>query len=249
MAVKQNINADLTLEIDGKNITPDKFLRSVRAFFAILGEVTSKVAGKKGGVQWQVKVREGSNLVGVSPEAGYAPAVVAEIVSAMSDGLEQLESRAAQPKFFSERAIKSLRELADVVGTSDGDDTIVRVWAGKAPINVTHKSVAHIAELLASEHEDYGSIEGRLRTVTDKGGLHFVVHEPLRDQAIRCFIPEKLIETAIQNFRNRVEVYGLIKYRKDGKAVSIYVDDLVPFPSKQEIPSYRDVHGILREVS
>jgi hypothetical protein len=246
VAVKSEIVADLTLEIDGKSVSPDKFLRSVRAFFTILNEVTTKVAGKRGGVQWKVKVKEGSNLVGVVPEAGHDPVVVARIISTMSGGLSELEDRASLPHHFSERAMKGLRDLGAVVGTTVADDTTVRVWARKEPLPITHKSVAHVAQLIASEHEDYGSIEGKLQTVTERGGLQFVVYEPLWDQAVRCYIPERLIDTAMANFRNRVEVYGLIKYRKDGKPLSIHVDDIIAFPPKERIPSFREVRGILR---
>lgn len=249
MAVKSDIRADLTLEVSGKSVTPDKFVRSVRSFFAILKEVSSRVSGKRERLQWQVQVSEGSNLVGVLPAPGQSPAVVADVLKAISEGIGEIEDRVARPKHFNERAIKSLRELADIVGTTPEDDTAVRIWIKKEPIKVTHKSVAHVAELLASGHEDYGSIEGRLRAVTDKGGLHFVVKEPLRSLEVRCFIPESLIETALANFLNRVEVYGVIKYRKDGRAISIDVDDLIPFPTKEELPSYLDVRGVLREAS
>jgi hypothetical protein len=249
LAVKSDIRTDLTLEIDGGSVTPEKFLRSVRSFFALLDEITTKVAGKRGGVQWRVLVKEGSNLVGVQPEPGFDRAIVGQIVTAVSEGIASLETKAEKPRYFTERAVKSLRELADVVGTSGHDDTVVRIWANKEPIRLTHKSVAHVGDLLASEHEDYGSIEGKLQTVTERGGLQFVVYEPLWDQAIRCRIPERLMEQAIANFRNRVEVYGLIRYRKDGKPVSIQVDDIVAFPSREHIPSFREVYGILREAS
>ena len=249
LAVKSDIKADLTLEIDGKSVSPETFVRSVRAFFAVLKEVSGRVSGKHELVKWKVQVSEGSNLVGVLPTPGQSPALVAEVMRALSEGIGEIESRAARPKHFTERAIKSLRELADIVGTTPDDDTSVRVWVKKEPIKVTHKSVAHVAELLSSGHEDYGSIEGRLRAVTDKGGLHFVVKEPLKNLEVRCFIPETLTETALANFRNRVEVYGFIKYRKDGRAISIDVDDLIPFPPKEELPSYLAVRGVLREAS
>ncbi|HEX5959129.1 MAG TPA: hypothetical protein VFY92_10825 [Hyphomicrobiaceae bacterium] len=249
MAVKSDIEADLTLEIDGRSVTPEKFLRGVRSFFALLNEVTTRVAGKRGGVEWRVHVKAGSNLIGVLPEPGFDRAIVGQIVAAVSEGVSSLESRAEKPRYFTERAVKSLRELADVVGKSDRDDTMVRIWAKKEPIPVTHHAVANIGELLSSEHEDYGSIEGKLQTVTDRGGLQFVVYEPLWDRAIRCRISEQLTELAITNFRKRVEVYGLIRYRKDGKPVSIQADDIVPFPDREQIPSFRDVHGILREAS
>ena len=249
MAVKSDIASDLTLEIDGTNVTPDKFLRSVRSFFSILSEVTSRIAGKASPLQWTVVVREGSSLVGVQPVAGFDPAVLLRIESAIGEGLATLEASTDHPRYFSERAIKSLRELGEIVGTSDSDDTIIRVWVKKTPVSVTHKTVANVSQILAGEHEDYGSIDGRLQTVTERGGLQFVVYEPLWDRPIRCKIPEHLTEVAIKNFRNRVEVYGLIKYRKDGKPISIQVDDIVPFPPKERIPSFREVHGLLREAT
>lgn len=97
--------------------------------------------------------------------------------------------------------------------------------------------------------EDYGSIEGRLQTVTERGRLQFIVYERLWDRPVRCFIPDHLTEEAVAAFRTRVEVYGLIRYRKDGQPVSIDVDEIVGFPPDAEIPSFRDVHGILRQVS
>lgn len=249
MAVKADIKSDLTLEITGKNVTPEKFLRSVRAFFAIVTEVTTKVAGRKSAIKWTVAVREGSNLVGLDPVPGFNPAVINRVISAVSSGIAQLEDRAAQPTSFSERAIKSLRELADVVGVSEDDDTLVRVWVKKEPVRLSHKSVAHVAQLLASEHEDYGSVEGRLQTVTERGGFHFVIYQILWDDSVRCFVPEHLAQVAIQSFGQRVEVYGRIKYRKDGKAQSIDADDIIPFPPKESIPTFREVRGILRKVS
>jgi hypothetical protein len=249
LAVKRDINTDLTLEIGGTSVTPDKFLRGVRSFFALLSEVTIQIAGKRDGVQWRVLVREGSNLIGVDAEPGFDPSVVGKIIAVVSEGVSALEHNAVHPAFFSERAVRSMGELADLVGTTESDNTTVRLWAKRKPIPVTHKSVAHVSQLFSSEHEDHGSIEGRLRTITEQGGLQFVVYEPLWDQPVRCRIPERLIDRAMENFRKRVEVYGLIRYRKDGKPISIQVDDIVAFPSDDQIPSFQEVHGILREAS
>lgn len=249
MAVKSDIKSDLTLEIDGHKVTPEKFLRSVRSFFSLLSEVTAQIAGTRDAVQWRVLVKEGSNLVGVDPVPGFNRAIVAKIIDAVAGGIAEIERQPTHPAFFSERAVRSAGELADLAGTTGDDDTTIRVWAKREPIPITHKAVAHVSALFASEHEDYGSIEGRLRTITEQGGLQFVVHERLWDQAIRCRIPERLVDLAMDNFRKRVEVYGLIRYRKDGRPISIQVDDIIAFPGDDEIPSFRDVHGILREAS
>ena len=72
MADRGDIETDLTLEVSGHNVTPEKFLRSVRSFFAILNEVTKTVSDQR--IQWTVQVKKGSNLVGVSPIPGFDPA-------------------------------------------------------------------------------------------------------------------------------------------------------------------------------
>ena len=40
MVTKADIDADLTLEIDGEDITPEKFMRAARAFFGLVNEIT-----------------------------------------------------------------------------------------------------------------------------------------------------------------------------------------------------------------
>lgn len=247
MAQASDIDTDLTLEISGNNVTPEKFVRGVRSFFAILNEVTRQVAGRPNAVEWTVQVKDGSNLIGLSYRPGFDPALAGQIIDAVSAGIAKLEDETVRPDYFNERAIKSLRELGGVVGRTDDDDTAVKVWARRQPVPVSYSAVAHVNALLASEHSDYGSIEGRLQTVTERGRLQFLVYEPLWDEQVRCYIPDDLVDEAIQSFRHRVEVYGVIRYRKDGKPVSIEVDEIVPFPDPSDIPSFRDVHGLLRE--
>ena len=249
MAVKSDIESDLTLEVGGHAITPDKFLRSVRSFFVILGEVTREVGGKPSAIRWTVDVKHGSNLVQVSPQPGYDPAIISLVTEAVSDGISQIEERETRPPHFNERALRSLRDLSNVVGRTDSDDTTVRVWVRRDPIDVTAKAAANVIGLLASEHEDYGSIEGRLQTLTERGRLQFIVYERLWDKQARCYIPENLVEEALAAFGSRVEVYGLIRYRKDGKPVNIDVDEIRVFPEAEDIPSFREVHGILRRAS
>jgi hypothetical protein len=255
MATRGNIKTDLVLEIDESHVTPEKFLKAVRAFFVIVEEVTAEVGGKKDAVRWRVQVGHGRNLVGVRPEPGYSPALLTRITQAVSDGLSQIEGAASAPAHFNERALRNLRELATLAenahgGHTTGDHTTIRIWVNKTPIAVTHSAASHVGEIVAIEHEDFGSIEGRLETLLGREGLQFVIHEPLRGEAIRCEIAaDELLEQAMANFRERVEVYGTIKYRKDGQPVSIRVEEIVPFPASDQLPSFREVHGILVKAS
>ncbi len=245
MARKADIPTDLTLEIDGPNVTPERFLKAVRSFFAVVSEVATGVCGKKAGVRWTVSVKQGSNLICLNPVPGVSQAAINQVALSVQQGFGQLEEASVRPQFFSDKAIRNARELAEV----GDDDTTVRLWIKKTPRNVTKSIEANVAKLLISEHADYGSIEGRLQTVTERGGFHFVVYQMLWDEPIRCNVPPRLSDLALRNFGQRVEVYGTIKYRKDGQPVSIEADDIVPFPPSEQIPNFRDVHGILREAS
>jgi hypothetical protein len=248
LATVKDIEADITLEIDGRDVTPDRFLKGVRSFFELLREVTRKVGGKRTAVNWNVQVRQGSNLVGVVPRPGYDPVMIALITDAMGTGISQIEDHGIEPQYFSEGALRSVRDLGTLIRKPERDDLKVRVWVKKNPLPVTAKAAAHVNELLMSEHEDHGSVEGKLQTVTERGGLQFVVYEPIWDKGIKCFIPEDMVDTAMKYFKVRVEVYGLVKYRKDGRPLSIVAESIEPLNQGRSIPSIREMRGILRSM-
>ncbi len=248
MATKDDIDADLTLEIDGRNVTPDKFMRGVRAFFGVVNEVTRSLTGPDQFVHWVVQVKSASNLVGLEPrQFNVPPAILENIYARIQDGIESIEREAAEPEGIPDGALKHIRELAAVAGTNEGDDTRVRVWTKKEPVSVTHRAVAHVAVLLSEEYEDFGTIEGRIHVISDQGALHVFVFEPVWNRRIRCYFDEDKLPLFMAAFRKRVEVTGRIKYRRDGRPISISATALSPFPESSELPSFREMRGIFRE--
>ena len=250
MAGAQESETDLTLEISGEQVTPVKFLRGVRAFFGILHGVTSDICGERPKVRWLVQVHGGSNLVSVYPSPGYPyPEVPNLIARAVRDGIETLEREAEEPEHFDMATVRHLKDLARLASTDEGDDTRIRVWKQRDPIPVTHSSFSHVATLLRASSEDYGSVEGRLQVASERGRLHVVIYEPLWDKPVRCFIDEDMLAEALSYFRQRVEAYGTIRYRKDGQPISITVQEIIPFPDRHELPRAADVCGILKDFS
>jgi hypothetical protein len=247
VATRDNL-ADLTLEIEGMGVTAEKFLRGVGAFFGLVLEVTKRVCVDRPRIEWLVQVRAGSNLVGVRPAPGYpAPQIVDAVLRVVRDGIETLEDRSEEPLFFSALAIKHLRNLGRIASADDKNDTRVRVWVKQQKLDVTRRSVAHVANLLREVSAEYGSVEGRLQVASERRGLHFTVYEPIWDKPIRCDIPDDMLDAALKLFGKRIEVYGLIRYRRDGSPSSIRVEEIVPFPSRDELPSAAEVRGILKE--
>lgn len=249
MATKDDIDADLTLEIDGKNVTPEKFMKAVRAFFGLVNEVTRELAGPKEFIHWTVQVKHGSNLVGIVPSHVNArPMVLDNIYARVHEGIESLENSAAEPEGMPEPALRHIRDLGSIAGVGDdSDDTTIRVWAKKLPAPITHKASAHVAVLLAESYEDFGSIDGRVHVISDEGGnLHVFITEPVGGRRIRCYFEEEMLPSFLAAFRKRVEVKGKIKYRRDHKPISIFASRLTEYPASKDLPSYREMRGIFR---
>lgn len=246
MATAADIDTDLTLELDGSEITPEKFQKSVRAFFGVVDEVTRSVCEGRPAVKWRVQVKRASNLIGVAPVPGFPLEVIGTIAIAVQEGIAALEREDVRPKHFSDAAIRYARNLGVVIGTDPRDDTRIRLWARKHALVVSHHTVANAAALLTGQFEDHGSIDGRLQTVSERGAIRIVVYETLGDRGVPCFIDAAQLPEAISSFGKRVEVYGIVRYRNDGTAVSIKVEEIVPFPPPDEIPDFRSVRGILR---
>ncbi len=247
MAVSRDTLADLTLEIEGMGVTAGRFLRGVEAFFGLVSEVTKRVCVDRPRIEWLVQVRAGSNLVGVRAAPAYpAPQMIDAVLRIVRDGIETLEDRSEEPLHFSAPATKHLRNLGRIASTDEKDDTRVRVWVKQQRLDVTHKSVAHVAALLREVSTDYGSVEGRLQVASERRTLHFTVYEPVWDKPIWCDIPEEMLDDALKLFGKRIEVYGLIRYRRDGSPLSVKVEEIIPFPSQDKLPSAADVRGILK---
>ena len=80
MATHKDVDAPLTLEIDGEAITPERFVRAVRAFFDVLREVSTSMPAMDKRVAWRVQVKQGSNLFGALPSPSASPLVVDEVL-------------------------------------------------------------------------------------------------------------------------------------------------------------------------
>lgn len=248
MATKDDIDTGLTLELDGQNVTPEKFMKAVRAFFGLVNEVTRELAGPKEFIHWNVQVKHGSNLVGVTPgHANVRPFLLDNIYALVHEGISSIEHSAEEPEGLPEPALKHIRDLASVAGVGDDDDTRVRVWAKHLPAPITHKAAAHVATLLAESYEDFGTIDGRVNVISDEGNLHVFITEPIGGRRIRCYFEEEMLPRFLAAFRKRVEIKGKIKYRRDHKPISIFATGLIEFPSSKELPSFKEMRGIFRE--
>ncbi len=235
----------LTLDLDDPKITAVAFRKAVDAFFSVVDDVSRQIAGSASRVSWVVSVRGGSIHLSATPEAQKPDVAskIPQIARAVKSGIALVSRRPERPRYFSDDALRRVRELASISGPKQVQT--VNVTLAKSTAKLTQRTVANIDALLGTHVRDYGTLEGRLMVLSAQGGPNIAVVDPLTDRAVRCWVSDRQLDEALRAFRRRVAVTGLIAYRSDGQPNSIQVDDFTVFPDSSELPSADEVHGIL----
>jgi hypothetical protein len=248
MAKPEEIPSDLTLELGG-NLSPDRFMAAARAFFGCVEEVAKAVAREGNEPAWIVRTREGSHLLGVDPAPGFDPAVIKAVYSRMKHGVEHLVAGEIDTARLPDPAIRHLKTLSELSeGPRRRNPVQVRIWVEKKPNPIGHEVAKTIIESWRSDYRDFGTIEGRLEAIQGRNNLKIQVFDALMRQTVVCHVTEDKLSEAFANFRKRVEVAGMIHYRRNGTPVSIDVESIEALPEDGDLPSLDDVRGILRDV-
>lgn len=246
MATAEEIPSDLTLEI-GVDLSPEKFMAATRAFFGYVEELSRAIAGGDAErPSWVVRVRAGSALIGVDP----APATSIEVLNAVyartHKGIVALANGVMADSDLPEGALKHLRVLSDLTAASKKAPTPLRMWVQRKPTVLSQEIGETIREEWRVDYRDYGVIEGRLEAIQDHGGLELRVRDAALHMVVKCYVSEEMLDRVFRNFRKRVEVTGLIHYRRNGLPISIDVSDIECLPDDSELPSMEEVRGIMR---
>lgn len=241
----KSLDTDLTLELDEEEITVAEFKGAVEHFLGLVKEVTKQVAPTRRH-QWLVRVYPGSAGVGLYPRPGtFIQEELTTICQAVVGGLARLED-GEKPPYYTDRAVEHARGIRTAFNSKNRFVNI-RLWNRNIQSHpVSAELVDGARHLLEPAYEDDGSVEGTLDVLSGHGPLRVFVYDPIDARQIRCDISENDLQAALAAFRKRVEVYGKVRYRRDGIPVSVKVEHIVPFPSPESIPTLEEMRGILR---
>lgn len=244
VAARENIPSDLTLEI-GDDLSPERFLAAVRAFFGYVEEVGNALVPEGARLEWTVQVREGSALIGVDPMSSVPPQLVENIYTKIEESIRHLVDGDIAGARLPESALKHLLTLAEFAEKPRTKPTPLRMWVRRKPVAMEPNIGRVIREDWQSDYSDYGTIEGRLETIQDRGKLEIRIRDVMFRQIVSCHFTEEMLPEVFENFRKRVEVSGIIHFRKNGAPISIKVEEITRLPDDSELPTATDVRGIL----
>jgi hypothetical protein len=241
---REAIDAEITLELDSDEISIAEFLRAVENFARLVREVTRESAPQRDSAGWNVVVYPGSAGVGLKARPGSFTRddidVIRENVIA---GLRALD-RGERPHAFNDRAIQAARSIGQVFSGRERM-RVVRLWSGRDVALTIGQTIAErAAGMLEAAYEDDGSVDGFLEKLSAHGHFEFVVYDVLEHHPIKCEVDEANMGRALASFRKRVEVLGTVRYRRDGKPVSVKAREIVPFPDANDVPSLDEMRRL-----
>lgn len=241
---------DLRLQLEGQ-VTLQRLGEALDAWTDLLQEVGRDVAGaaSRDAVRFVITEAKGGSLtldVRPQPAKRSVPAsVMPRIARAVTSGIRALEHTAKRPKYFSDTALVSLRDLARLTSP---ETPSVKVSNGDGErITLSSRLLAHVEEVLAPELESIGTVEGKLEGLITHGKSRFLIFDPVTGRQVVCYFGGRIEwQDVIKAFGKRVAATGIIRSRRSGEKVSIVMSRLYVFPSDDELPSATDVLGILK---
>lgn len=233
----------ITLEISGEVYLED-FFKAVRELRSLVNGLSKDVAGGAK-LDWSVDYLEGGSatatLRGLATDED-TQREVEEIVKAYGAVGHALETGSEIP--YSRTVAKAAREIASILNgrideiTFETDETTAYVRSLDDPPD-WHTHTGFYA---------YGSIQGRLHTLSSRKGLRFVLWDTFGN-AVRCYIPdadEILREKMRRAWDGFVVVEGEVHRDATGKPVSITDITDVVIRDSGEAYGYRAAMGAIQ---
>lgn len=244
VARQTDIEPDRALELSGSGITPSVFRRGVNAFLGLLEALTASVCAAVPSVEWQIEVRSRSSLIGASSAQDSDQSKVRGVLELAGGCFGPSSTRSADVARFPEAAKKHVRELA-MLSIETG--ARVGLWIGRERHEVEPRLAKSMQSAPARATILPGAVEGHISALHDRDSIYFELREDIGERSIKCVVQDDLVERCKDLWRERVTVHGIVRYDRDGLPFEVDVRDIVPFPPDTELPSYRDVRGILRK--
>jgi hypothetical protein len=143
---------------------------------------------------------------------------------------------------FDAELLDDIKGLAKPVGTHLKYATLL---INDSQFELTDDVIKRVDIALEVDEECIGSIEGQLEQINIHGGANtFHVYPDVGPRRVSCHFPNALLDDAIFAVGRRVEVSGLLKYRRGASfAHAINVTGIDAFPPDDELPTWEDIRG------
>lgn len=238
---KVRMGDQIEIKIDGEKLRPEKFLEAAKSFFDLIQGVAKNVSEKA--IDWTIAVDKGSAILRATvenptPKSKEAIQVICRGIRSLRSGIRAI------PNGFTRDEIRAAKNLAALVDSRDIRSIFLK--DGDLPEEISPNVLEVADSILSGEtHQAFGSLEGKIDSLSDKHGFSCSIYVPQLGREVVCyFSKDDIQEEAIKGFRKRVLVGGLIRYAKEGHPTSVVVDTVRIFPEESELPTIEEVQSL-----
>jgi hypothetical protein len=185
----------------------------------------------------------------VSP---HVPELNPDVLPAFFQGLHILENgHDVVPEHFHEDQLNKTKSIVAVLSDKSPDGIAQFKYSspneGSTDVAVTPtlRMLHHIEMMVGPHYERWASFEGTLEVVNFHGTKReFNIYDVITNRKIICSIAPELQEQVPVALLKRVQVYGMAKFNRENKPLSIKVERFKVYRNRAELPQLRDLVGI-----
>lgn len=240
----------LVLEGHDRVLRPDAFIRALRGFSKLLRELDASVSHDPyGSVTWEIASlrKESPAVIGFKPHQRkqYEKRIDdyrEEIKRTCVKGLDILSKKPERLGVYSDRALDRAEYLAKLRSGDRFDEMKVISQEMEAVVGVT--TLANIQTIKGPTYEGSGSVVGMLEAISVHLSFEFRVWSEVTGKPVTCRFDESLLDKVKELLRNKVLVFGSVKWNSLGQPISIAVEGIEPQGAVPE-PTIETVSGIV----
>ena len=229
----------VTLFLDGTPTLAD-YSAAVSAFADLINTITQRVAPSVE-VTWDVDDLEAESALttvrGISPDSNAVDRVAQEYLRVG----RELRTHAAVSGY--ESATRKLRGILNgrvpVIKFETADDDVTIGAAEEAAPAVAPQGIV-----------DYGAVEGRIQTLSNRGGLRFTLYDLLYDKAVSCYLAEGSELLMRDSWGRMALVEGLVKRDPvTGRPIAVRQVSNVTILEEGTLGAWRSAIGALSNIT
>lgn len=233
-------------------ITLPTFISGLRNFLGILQNIDSALSeNPQGSMRWELSVLQKNSppLVGVTPSPRQlsAPDLSEAIQAQVFTNIHSLTISGERTQYMPDAALTKLKHIAREARHIGPSAVFVNPNGHeKQEEQITEATFKNVSELTDAKYTAYGSVVGKLESISVHEGNEFRVWDRRTGRPVRCMFPVDREAQVKDMLRETVMVAGVIKSNSAGIPLTLELEELERF-GERALPTIEEMSGLVED--